>query len=342
MRFATGFISADHFRYPAVRYRGRNWHILFGPQSVGIPTINSHVGRRVIPAKEVFITAKSERIARAVASNIVGAMVLLQGSSVLIPELTDAIELHEIAGLRGMDEVRSAAAEVRRLYVGHWSTDDFPLACRIASRVTHSLSLQYAVSKFRLSTESASFHFADLDPNNSDIIPRWHRAEDHVRLATAIVLAYSVIEELGLEVRASNQKPSSINGHWNPDVKHELEIRLARAGIDFSNPVVWSIRGGRSRLEAARPGHLFATTKRTPWTRWNVRDRLVDVVDAIGHASFLRSRVSSHRLRPDLARMLSAYDVSNVQLLARRLFLAKLGYWPQYTMLKRAYQPKAH
>jgi hypothetical protein len=217
---------------------------------------------------------------------------------------------------------------------------DFPLACRIAARVSYNLSLQYALAKYKLSSETASFGWIDLDPDHSETIPRWHRPEDHVRLATAIVLAYSVLEELALEVRASTKNPSSINGQWNPVVKRELEERLERVGIDLSYPAVWSVRGGKSRLEVERPQHLYATSKRTPWTRWDIRDRHVEVVDAIGHASFLRSKVSSHRLKPSLVRMLSAYDVANVQHLARRLFLETLGYWPPYKVLKKRYQPK--
>jgi hypothetical protein len=329
MRFATGFVAIDHFEYPPVRLRGRNWRIRFGPQISGESTTNTLLGNRVIESKEVFITAESETVARRVASDIVGAMTLLEGSSALIPDLSDAFHWQH-----------DPAPNVKRLHAGHWATSGFPLACRIAVRVSYSLRLEYALAKFKLSSETASFGWIDLDPCHSETIPRWHRAEDHVRLATAIVLAYSVLEELELEVRASARNPSSVKGQWNPVVKRELEDRLEQAGIDLSDPVVWSVRGGKSRLEAERPQHLYATSTRTPWTRWDIRDRHVEVVDAIGHASFLRSKVSSHRLKPSWVRMLSAYDVANVQHLARRLFLETLGYWPPYKMLKKRYQPK--
>ena len=46
--------------------------------------------------------------------------------------------------------------------------------------------------------------------------------------------------------------------------------------------------------------------------------------DAIARASFLRSRVSSHKLGRKAA-SLTALDVANVQLLARRLLLEHLG-----------------
>jgi len=325
-----GFVSTDHFEYPAAQFRGRNWRIRFGPQSDGNPVASARFGNRVIRSKEVFILTKSEPVARRVASRVVEAMTLLNGSSVLIPDLSDALDLQP-----------DRAHKVKRLHVGYWSMDGFPLACRIVARLSHSLRHQYALAKFKLSSEYASFAWIDLDPSHSETIPRWHRAEDHVRLATAIVLAYSVLEELGLEVRASAKNPSSINGQWNPVVRKELEDRLERAGIDHSDPVVWNVRGGKSQLEAERPQYLYTKTKRTPWTRWSIRDRLVEIVDAIGHASFLRSKVSSHRLKPSWVRMLSAYDVANVQHLARRLFLGTLGYWPPYKILKKRYQPKS-
>lgn len=332
MRFATGLISPDYFQYPSVQLRGPNWCIRFGRRiDEGASTTSTFWNGRLIAAKEVFIIAKSERTARRVVSDIVSAMVLLEGSTALIPDLAVPVDWQNDA-----NEHRTGA---KRLHSGGWSMSGFPLACRIAARVSRRLSLQYALAKLKLSCETASFHEIDLDPYHSESIPRWHRTEDHVRLATAIVLAYSVIEELALEVRASHKNPSSINCQWNPVVKRELEDRLKRAGIDLSDPVVWSIRGGRSRLEAERPKHLFLRSTRTPWTRWDIRDRHVEVVDAIGHASFLRSRVSSHRLKPALVRMLSAYDVANVQHLARRLFLEPLGFWPPYKLLKKQYLP---
>ena len=52
----------------------------------------------------------------------------------------------------------------------------------------------------------------------------------------------------------------------------------------------------------------------------NVPDGWMDIVDAIACASWLRSKVASHRLG-ELATSLSPYDVENVQGLATRLLL---------------------
>jgi hypothetical protein len=172
MRFATGFVSTDHFKYPFAHFRGRNWRIQVGPQNAGNPTDFARSGNRSIAAKEVFIIAESEVVARRVASNIVGAMTLLEGSSALIPDLSDAF-----------DWQHNPPSNVKRLHVGSFSRSDFPLACRIAARVSYSLRLQHALAKFKLSSETASLPWIDLDPDHSETIPRWHRPEDHVRLA---------------------------------------------------------------------------------------------------------------------------------------------------------------
>ena len=58
-----------------------------------------------------------------------------------------------------------------------------------------------------------------------------------------------------------------------------------------------------------------------------MRDVFVEVVDAIAHVSWLRSRVAAHRMDESLVKVLSQYEVANAQFLARRLLLEKMGFW---------------
>lgn len=52
------------------------------------------------------------------------------------------------------------------------------------------------------------------------------------------------------------------------------------------------------------------------------------VSDAIAYTSFLRSTIAAHsNENKSYLRVLSVYEVSNVQFLARRLLLESLGYW---------------
>ena len=157
-------------------------------------------------------------------------------------------------------------------------------------------------------------------------IPKSVFPEEHIRMATAIVSANAAIEELGLTIRASSQNPSRINGAWNPDVRSELETRLVEAGVGLSEPIYWNLRGPRTRIEIKRAPEI---TQLARWAIKNVvRDGQMHVSDAIAYSSFLRSSIAAHSSgdKSNL-RVLSVYDVANVQFLARRLLLESLGYW---------------
>jgi len=95
----------------------------------------------------------------------------------------------------------------------------------------------------------------DLHPGQS---PRRFRVQTdtitHVYLANAVTVAYSAIEELGLEIRASQKNPSKMrDGTWNPSVKVDVEARLRKSGIDTSSMAIWTLRGPKTRIEKLRP-----------------------------------------------------------------------------------------
>jgi hypothetical protein len=185
------------------------------------------------------------------------------------------------------------------------------------------LGRAYALAKLYFSMALHSTHVMDLHPRSGETIPKSTDPVVHTRLAQAIVLAYGAVEELGLEVRATRERPSSINGQWNPPVLADLERRLRRAGHDPYESILWDLRGRKTALETARPPRARA---RAPWTRWpDVRDVNVALVDAIAHVSWLRSSVSAHAGKRELVRVLSAYDVANAQQVARHQLLASQG-----------------
>jgi hypothetical protein len=113
------------------------------------------------------------------------------------------------------------------------ATQNIPLACLIAARVSQKLRFVYALARLALSLEIMSAPTIDLDPTHSPNIPKSVFPEDHIRLAMAITSAYSSIEELGLTIRASSQNPSRIIGAWNPVVRSDLEDRLRGAGVNL-------------------------------------------------------------------------------------------------------------
>jgi len=77
--------------------------------------------------------------------------------------------------------------------------------------------------------------------------------------------------------------------------------------------------------EACKPPVL----QKAEWAGYKVRDVYLDIIEAIAYASWLRSKISAHRLSV-LAKSLTICDVANVQQLARRLLLETLGFWHHY------------
>ena len=197
---------------------------------------------------------------------------------------------------------------------------NIPVQCLVAIKAASKPQYVYALPKLSL----GFYCPIDLDPTHSRNIGKTLYEEFHVTFAYAIIAAYAAIEEMELEVRANNKTPSTMDGNWNPPVLADLEKRLRKAGVDLGEDFHWSVRGGKTRLEKARPPKII---RKSPWSGWQVRDGRVKVVDAIAHVSWLRSRVSAHRLKPELVRVLSVYDAINAQHLARRLLLERLNFW---------------
>lgn len=259
---------------------------------------------------EVMIRAPGEAQARRALNLLISSIAVREGSSTFCPE-PFTIEPRE-AGTHTRDtSFRSMTGLLD--------------ACQLANRASRARKVAYAVHKLALSYQSSSPHIMDLDPGES---PRLFRVQTdliyHVYLANAVTLAYSAIEELGLEVRASQQNPSKMpDGTWNPSVKADLEKRLRKSRIDISDDQLWTLRGPKTRIEKKRSP---PSTGKPSWSRGSVRDVNVLLIDALSLASWLRSWTAAHRF-DEKARSLSVYDAHNVQALARRLIMEKCGFW---------------
>src|SRR5690242_15676254 len=138
---------------------------------------------------------------------------------------------------------------------------------------------------------------------------------DHVRMASAIMLAYSAIEELQLEPRPIANKPVKVNNVWDGPALADLQMRLRKAHVNLTTPIGWSRRGSKTRIHKSARAALGSTQ---PWTKGIVRDRAVKVEDGLIEASWLRSKCSTHKYQRE-TQSISMYDVTNVQSLARRL-----------------------
>jgi hypothetical protein len=200
------------------------------------------------------------------------------------------------------------------------SRDNVAFGCRLAAAISRRRFLGYATFKLKLSYQIASAHWMTLHPS---YYPKQFGVSkspsDHVRMASAITLAYSAIEELQLEPRPIDRKPIKIGSNWDQSALVDLQ----NAHVDLSEPIGWSRRGSKTLVHKS---NRAADGVKQPWTKGMVRDRAVTIEDALMEASWLRSKCSTHKYQK-ATRSISMYDVTNVQLLARRLLLESVDLW---------------
>lgn len=322
-RYLTGLISTDYWRFEPFPYKALNWSLDLVSTSASVrhlesPQFSSGEARKY-EGREVVINAKDSARAEQAAFLIQASMDALSGSS-FFPHPRDMPELCPMDEIDvGVDD-EAGQAQTR----ASATCRDISIACRLAVKVSRRLQRVYSLSKLWLSYQVFSIPGVYLDPSYTPALPKSSLSYVHVGYAYAVVLAYAAIEELGLDVRASKENPARIKGRWNPKVRDDLESRLKRAGVDLAERFSWNLRGPRTLLEKERPPDVVA---RAPWARWDVRDGDVEVVDAIAHVSWLRSKVAAHKSKPGFMNVLSVYEVSNAQYLARRLLLEACGFW---------------
>ena len=305
-RYWTGLLSLEGEDCPSAPIKGKAWAVRFDQ-------VNKHY-RQKYQGRELVIEARKRATAQRALDLI---WVLHQAWTGHPAGWPDPI-------VRGADEGATEREQAGWPFLFH-ATADYPEACKLAARASRRRDWTYAAALLGQSMRLHVNHPMDLEPAMFPFDQRSPLPTDHVRFAYAIVLAYAVIEQLGLDVRASANRPSMVKGKWNPEVLSELEGRLESAHVHTTEPVVWLVRGGKTRLEAKRPPQSLG---RQPWSCGNVRDCEVAMVDAIADVSWLRSCVASHRMT-ELTGLLSVHDVANSQFLAQRLLLDVLGCWSE-------------
>jgi hypothetical protein len=297
----------DEPYHPEPPFKGVGWKAGFAAQRRDPPL--------AYKGKEIVLYARSWPSAQRALDLIQGCHQLVVGDPPVFP---DHLIAHNDSEPEWM-KPEERTAQVRET----WSTAGIPLACAVAARASCRRRWVYAVAKYKFSLSLYSVHHIDLEPWKAPHLAVSSFPGDHVMFSHAIISAYSVVEDLKLTVQASPQRPSRINGQWNPEVKQDLEDRLVNAGVDLHERILWTVRGPKRKIENRRA--LTGGTP-APWSAWIVRDSEVPIIDAIAYAGWLRSGVASHAAN-DLTSVLSPYDVINVQHVARRLLLETLGFW---------------
>lgn len=296
-------------------YVGNEWHIewIFNNKWNGL---------------EFIINADSFKIAQNVLFNVLCSGAVINGTVTWSDEVHYAHEFGTLDKIHGLDLINKP--------VKAFSDFSIPSYFYLASQVSKDYKLANSIVKYQLSTEIYSQHYVALHE-----VIEWKTTDFNyiqMRFAYAIITAYSVIEELGLNVNVNvskntkNKSSKLENGEWNPEVLDDLVKRLKLANINIEKDISWMIRGQKTEIEKKRP---IKTTRVSAWADppdnedslfIKINDGYVYLPDAINYISFLRSSISSHSVGERIMH-LSVFDVANAQFLARRLILEKTGLW---------------
>jgi hypothetical protein len=308
--YKTGLLVAVKNRNdPKPPYKGKNWQVQI-----------KKVKRKTRTSNEIIILSNTQEAAQRALNLILGCLNLYSGQAIFSPGQFQLLAYRD-------EDIKNLPLSEKVRFSNYHGSDGIAIACAMAGKASFSLKNIYAISKYNFSITNCSISRDDIEPYRSHISVSPF-PDDHVRFCQAIISGYSVLEELGLEIRASQEKPSMINGNWNPPVKNDLENRLSKSGINLQETLLWTLRGPKRKIE------LKKTPVFVSMEEWSngimVRDSSIEIVDAIAYASWLRSYVSSHKTK-DITSVISPYDVNNIQHLSRRLILEILGFWRFYS-----------
>jgi len=319
-KFHSNYTPIDYNYHKIPPFKGKYFVLNYGtPIQDGGPVLPKS---SIVQEREVIIEAKDINNAIRASKLICASLVLIDSYIFMIDEIP---VVTPILGNEKNKENFSTTYGFKR--------PDIPLACMIACKASFKKTYSYSIFKYKLGCSLHSNATVDLDPIHSPYYKSSPFVDDKIRMGQAIILFYSVVEELGLEIRASNKKPSFINGKWNPEVKEELEMRLKKSGIDIDDESYWNLRSTPTKVERnLRKQNKLSLLGKAQWAYGYTRDSKIKVIDAILLTSWMRSCVAAHKLSKskDLINSISIYDVNNANCLARRLLLERLGYWDYF------------
>jgi hypothetical protein len=274
--------------------------------------------------KELIIKCQSEDIAENALSLIKGGILLA-----LPTPNTSLLNLY-------VSEYKKSETKFyqNRLESFH-KLDNIAFGCQILEKIITNKEYSYALEKYKISLDLFSLNPFSIDPMYGQMLDHYDlKKQTHTRSAFAIIAAFSVIEELSLEIRSSSKKPRFSNnekGEWNPIILSDITNRLEKIGIKNEDTFNWVFRGEKTKVENDLKPYFGFDSE---WVKYGetIRDKTLTFPEAIHNASYLRNFIASHKFK-ELTEYISPYDVYNIQALSRKLILESLGMWQ--TMLNR-------
>jgi len=273
-----------------------------------------------IPQNELLIKAESEEKAEDLLSIIHGGMLLAYPE----PNLT-----HRFLNVKEYIESENDWYREEPFVKYLKKFENIAFGCHLASQAILDRKLIYAIEKYKVSLTLASFTPHSAHPKFGQVFDNQNIKHNfHVRAAFAIISAFSVIEELDLEVRSGSKNPRFTdpdNGIWNEKVLSNISKRLKESRINEDLTFDWVYRGTPTRIEEEIKPFFGYDSE---WVVYgeDVRDKTLSFPEAIHNASYLRNYFSAHKFN-DLTQYISPYDVFNTQSLARQLILRKMTLW---------------
>ena len=268
-------------------------------------------------AYELVIISPDEIVANNINSLIYAARLLCY------PQF-DFIE-HQLIELKDADELVKIGGEFEDWFVQMEITSNMILACLIAAHASNA-HLDYALEKYKFSLNLDWFTPHSAHPNHGQMFYTGLESnKSNVTKIYAFLCAYSIIEELGLDIRSSQTKPRFINGEWNPEVLDDLVLRLKKIGLGIDTKMEWLIRGSPSPLyDELKPKLTTKSQYYNPSN--NVFDLEIKIYEAIHYGSYIRNFFLAHKTS-ELVKYINPYDIHNIQSLVRILLLSSTGVW---------------
>ena len=220
----------------------------------------------------------------------------------------------------------SKIKEIKFIWERYYFDHRADVGCFTLNKAWENTSYVYSLEKYKYSVELDSITPHSGAPRHGQIFENESSLHSsHVNSLMSIISAFSAIEELGDEIRASSQKPRFLkNGDWNPKVWDDTCQRLQHLGVDVNREFNWILRGTPTAIHVEFEDSFGKPSEENDGEI--VRDRNLHIVEALHWAGYLRNCVAAHKFNSK-SKAVSPYDTHNVQSLARIILMQSLGVW---------------
>lgn len=280
-------------------------------------------------AKELTVDSSNKKDAQLI-SELVNIGCLLG-----YPSLQDYPSPSFVVNVNEKDEVNNSSSKKlkKKYYEEYYAQEpirsNLYLGCLIASKSFNNIGYIYMLKKYRFSLKLSSLSLHSLHPSHGDVFSGYEDDyEFHVSGAYAFLSAYSIIEDLKVEIRSSKENKRTVKNNGldllNPKIIEDTLYRLKEKNIDGEELISFVVRGESQNLTSKVKPDIGTKSSFNVYN--DVYDIDLTIVEAIHYCSYIRNYFLAHGFS-EANSFLSPYDIHNVQMLARRILLTHFDYW---------------